>query len=90
MEAGPWGKLQFDAVAFHARWEFREVKKLLPIGYYLTILRDPVDYFESMYVYNVFGFHFGMDINAFAATVNRTHPPRDFSRVSDATTQSHC
>lgn len=82
MKQGPWGRLNFDAYAFHARWDFVEVKKLLPVGFYFTILRDPVDYFESMYVYNVFDFHLGMDINQFAKTVNRTWPPRDFTRVS--------
>ena len=32
-------------------WNYNEVKKILPSAVYLTLLRDPVDCFESNYVY---------------------------------------
>ncbi len=55
-----------DVFAFHSVWNYAEVKKILPGAVYLTLLRDPVDCFESNYVYMGLQLVFKMDINEFA------------------------
>ncbi len=48
---GPWRDLGFDIFAFHCRWNYTEVNKMVPGAQYITILRDPLWTFESNYVY---------------------------------------
>ena len=64
----------YNFFASHSRWNIEQVKKLVGIeAVFVTILRDPVEVFESGYVY------FGMekilerDINQYIKTVRR-HP----------------
>ncbi len=63
---GPWAKLGFDMFIFHSIWNYHEMKKVLPDAAYITLLRDPVDAFESNYVYMGLEKAFKMDINTFA------------------------
>jgi hypothetical protein len=63
---GPWSGLSYDMFLFHSVWNYAEVKKLLPTAKYITILRDPVEDFESNYVYMGLERAFKMDINGFA------------------------
>ena len=64
----------YNFFASHSQWNTNQVKKLVGIdATFVTILRDPVEVFESGYVY------FGMekilerDINQYIKTVRR-HP----------------
>ena len=41
----------FDMFLFHSVWNYNEVRKVVPNGPAVTVLRDPVDLFESGYVY---------------------------------------
>ena len=41
----------YDLMVFHHIWNATEIKKLIPGGLSFTLLRDPVDTFESGYVY---------------------------------------
>ena len=41
----------FDAFLFHATWNHEEIRRIVPKGPAFTILRDPVNLFESGYAY---------------------------------------
>ena len=42
----------FDMFVFHSQWRYEEVQKVMPTSAVtITILRDPVDTFESGYSY---------------------------------------
>ena len=41
----------FDMFLFHSIWNYTEVRKVVPDGPAVTVLRDPVELFESGYVY---------------------------------------
>ena len=46
-----WAKGTYDMFIFHSIWNYNEVKRILPSAVYVTLLRNPVDCFESNYVY---------------------------------------
>ncbi len=49
---GPWKDLGgFDIFAFHCRWNYDEVTRIIPDAKHITILREPLSTFESNYVY---------------------------------------
>ena len=56
----------FSLFVFHSIWNLAQVRKLVPNGPVITILRDPVDVFESGYVYMGLEKRYKMDINSFA------------------------
>ncbi len=65
---GPYRSLgRFDLFAFHSVWNYSEMRKVLPGAVYVTLLRDPVDAFESNYVYMGLEKANKMDINGYAA-----------------------
>ena len=51
-------------------------RKLIPSGPAFTIVRDPVEAFESGYVYYDLEGLMNMDINEFARNINGTGTPR--------------
>ena len=51
-----------------SKWNYMEVRRMLPNATFITILRDPVDCFESNFVYMGLQQDFGMDINRFAGS----------------------
>jgi len=66
----PWqGMVQeqgYNILAFHTKWDQGEVERVLGDGAkYVTILRDPVDEFESLYNYVHFDKTFHMDVEKF-------------------------
>lgn len=63
---GSWKDVAMDMFVFHSVWNYVEVKRLIPEAKFVTILRDPVDSFESNYVYMGLERVFKMDINEFA------------------------
>ena len=49
---GAWKELgHFDIFAFHCRWNYSEVSKIVPGAKFITILREPLELFESNAVY---------------------------------------
>ena len=65
---GPWKDLGgFDIFAFHCRWNHTEVSKLIPDAKHVTIFREPLDTFESNYVYMGAQSARKADLNEFAA-----------------------
>jgi len=66
----PWksmtDKQGYNIFALHTKWNQKEVEKLLgKSAKYITILRDPVDNFESLYNYVHFDKTFKMNLNDF-------------------------
>ena len=50
----PWerAKMNYSIMALHTRYNRKEMKNVMgPDTKYITMLRDPVDLFESAYVY---------------------------------------
>lgn len=75
---GPWKELgTFNIFAAHSQWRKKEVQKILPSdAKYVTILRDPVNSFESNYVYMGLQNMHKMDINEFAEKKIPNHKER--------------
>lgn len=67
----------YDIFPFHSSWNYKEVKKLLPTAFFITILRDPVDCYESNYVYMGLKKVYKMDINQYAAKKVSLNPRRN-------------
>lgn len=68
----PWHDMAqeqgYNIFAFHTKWDQGEVERVLGDGAkYVTILRDPVDEFESLYNYVHFEKTFHMDVEQFVA-----------------------
>ncbi len=74
----PWWNKEhkFDIFTFHSVWNYPEVRQLVPDSPAVTILRDPVDAFESGYEYMGFRKAFKMDINQYARKVSTTKAKR--------------
>ena len=47
----PQNKFDYNLYASHSVWNHIEVRKLIPSGPSVTILRDPISVFESAYSY---------------------------------------
>ena len=57
----------FDMMIWHSRWNREEVDKVIPKpSARVTIMRNPVDTFESGYVYLGYEKASGLNINEFA------------------------
>jgi len=60
----------YNAFAVHANWNKKEVEKILgKEAAYITILRNPVDQFESMYSYMRFEKHYNKTLHQFVEDV---------------------
>ena len=68
----------FDMMVFHSLWNGPEVDKVIPRpSPRFTLLRDPVDTFESGYVYMGLEKSYKMNINEYAKKIVRDgFPPR--------------
>ena len=56
----------YQALVLHTMWDQEEVEQVLGKGAtYITILRDPVDQFESLYSYSHFEKKLHVDIEGF-------------------------
>ena len=59
--------LQYSIFCLHTRWDKVEVEATLgPGAAYLTMLRDPVELFQSMWEYNELGSVYGTSLEQFA------------------------
>ena len=66
----------YDVFALHTKWDQAEVEKVLGDGaVYVTILRDPVDQFESMYNYLHFEEEFKTDLEGFVKNYVKGRSP---------------
>ena len=64
-----WDKvgLDYDIFALHTIWNKAEVERTLgPGAVYITILRDPVELFESLWVYAGLQKYYNIDLESFA------------------------
>ena len=64
-----WDKvgLEYDIFALHSIWNKGEVERTLGPGTtYITILRDPVELFESLWVYAGLEKYYQIDLESFA------------------------
>ena len=67
--AGNPGQM-FNFFASHSRWNIKEIKRLIGIeGAVITILRDPIEVFESGYMYFMLDEYYGMDINQYVKAI---------------------
>lgn len=75
----------YNVSCFHGIFDESLAAKMVPAEdtVYVTILRDPVDAFESLYSFMKFDFKYGMDIEEFAYA-DKTTLPDDFFLVRAA------
>ena len=72
----------FNLFVSHSFWNLKEVQKIVGINAtVITILRNPLEVFESGYVYFGFEKHFNLDINQFATEILPVNQKRPRSRV---------
>lgn len=63
----PWSRESYDILAHHTRWNQSEVEKIMPEDtIYVTMLRHPVDLFESLWSYSKLSAAYGMTLEEFA------------------------
>ena len=65
----PWDKvgLEYDIFCLHTIWNHQEVEDSLgPGATYITIMRDPVELFESLWSYAGLQSYYGVDLETFA------------------------
>ena len=71
---------EYDMMLWHGIYNISETEKIIPkndISKRITILRDPLSVFESLYIYNNLDEFYGMDINQFAQNIlDNGFPPR--------------
>ena len=75
LSTAPWGKLEMDVFTLHNRWNFPEVVNLMgPSVRTFSIVRNPVDLFESLYSYSNLKNFYGVDLKGFVNILreNRT------------------
>ncbi|XP_059468488.1 galactosylceramide sulfotransferase-like isoform X2 [Neocloeon triangulifer] len=79
----PWRGIGYDMFAVHTVWSTPEVRALLgPAATFVTIVRDPVDLFESLYTYARWEHLFKMSLPRFARAVSlNTTRSQDFLTV---------
>lgn len=66
------------------------MKKVLPSAFYVSLLRDPVECYESNYVYMGLQNMYKMDINEFAKTkATEKIPRREKSIIDKVVLSSH-
>ena len=67
----PWGKLDFNVFTLHNRWNYQEVIKLMGNETKLfSVVRDPVDLFESLYGYMKMNQTYGTSIKDFVKLIS--------------------
>ena len=67
---------QFDMMAFHSLWNGPQVDLVIPKpSKRITLLRDPVDTFESGFVYMGLAKSLKMNINEYAQWIEKKHFP---------------
>ena len=67
----PWGKLDFNIFTLHNRWNYQEVIQLMGNETKLfSVVRDPVDLFESLYGYMKMSKTYGTSIKDFVKLVS--------------------
>ena len=71
----PWHKLGYDIFAHHTIWNQEEVEKIMPNDtVYISILRNPVDLFESLYSYAELNRIYQVDLEEFALADKTSGP----------------
>ncbi|XP_064114600.1 galactosylceramide sulfotransferase-like isoform X2 [Macrobrachium nipponense] len=69
VRSAPWFKLGLNIFAIHTKWNHQEVKDIMPEGsVYITILREPVALFESLFTFTNMGKVNNQSLDEFVAT----------------------
>ena len=62
----PWAQLEMDVFTLHSRWEYEEVLGLMgPSTITFSIVRQPIDLFESLYSFAQLDKTYGVDLKGF-------------------------
>ena len=62
----PWASLEMDVFTLHNRWNYQEVVALMgPSVRTFSIVRHPVDLFESLYSYTRLNVTYGVNLKEF-------------------------
>ena len=70
LEDAPWANLSFQIFTLHGRWNFIEVDQLMGSNTkYITVIRDPVDVFESFFGYSELHKFYGVNLTTFIENV---------------------
>ncbi len=68
----PWGKLDMHLFTLHNRWNYLEVRRLMGTDTTtFSIVRNPVDLFESLYGYMRMSRRFGISIHRFIQLIGQ-------------------
>lgn len=84
----PWKNLEYDIFAVHTMWNTSEIQSVLGAAQkptLISILRDPVDLFESLYSFAQWDKLFNMNIEKFANAVFINVSGADFSSIGGYT-----
>ena len=68
--------VEYDIHAFHGKWNIKVFNKIIPKAFRVTILREPVSCFESMYSYYRLGRRTNLTVNEFAIQIASKNPTR--------------
>jgi hypothetical protein len=80
----PWGKLDMHLFALHNRWNYPEVKRLMePEATRFSIVRNPMDLFESLYGYMWMSRRFGISIHRFIQLIGQKKQDKFTNRRID-------
>ena len=70
----PWGDLDMDVFTLHNRRNFPEILNLMgPSVRTFSIVRNPVDLFESLYSYFNLKHFYGVDLKGFVNILRENH-----------------
>ena len=68
---GPWKQLEFDIFAAHSVWDRDKVRTLIPDAKFVTLLRHPVDVYESLFVFMGLQKFSNMTINEYVVKLEK-------------------
>ncbi|KAG7154440.1 Galactose-3-O-sulfotransferase 3-like [Homarus americanus] len=75
LKASPWNKLGVNIMAVHMKWDHQQVKKVMPLDTaFVSIVRDPIELFESLYTYVKMDKAYHMTVEEFALNVSIDAP----------------
>ncbi|XP_069171313.1 galactose-3-O-sulfotransferase 2 [Procambarus clarkii] len=75
LRLSPWSKLGVNIMAVHMKWDHQQVASVMPNDtVYISIVREPMELFESLYTYAKMEKFYGLPVEEFAANVPTDTP----------------